>query len=75
MGGLIRIIKNGAILPAPSWIWQPGFCCGDGLLGLAFQSNYAGNGYFFVNYSLGMGRRSSPATRFPNNNADLATSA
>ena len=51
--GLIRIIKNGAVLSQPflnlSSLVQ---CCGeDGLLGLAFEPNYATTGRFYVYYT------------------------
>ena len=56
-GGLIRIVQsNGTVLTTPflditDRVYAPG---GDnderGLLGLAFHPNYAGNGYFYVNY-------------------------
>lgn len=51
--GLIKIVKNGSVLPTPflnitgliQWSSE------SGLLGLAFHPNFASNGYFFVNYS------------------------
>lgn len=52
-GGLIRILKDGAILPTPFLdLTQKVDCCGErGLLGLAFHPRYAENGYFYVDYT------------------------
>lgn len=53
-GGRIRIIKDGAVLPAPfldvsAKVRTAG---GEqGLLGLAFSPDYASNGHFYVNYT------------------------
>jgi glucose/arabinose dehydrogenase len=51
-GGLIRILKDGALLPVPFVdLTQKVNCCGEkGLLGLTFHPNYAANGYFYVDY-------------------------
>ncbi len=56
-GGLIRILKNGALLPAPfldvTALVTPGLGQGSeqGLLGLAFDPQYAVNGRFYINYT------------------------
>jgi len=52
-GGLIRIIKDGVVLPIPfldikSRISSSGE---RGLLGLAFHPDYAANGFFYVDYT------------------------
>ena len=52
-GGAIRIVKNGSLLPTPflnisSLVSRGGE---QGLLGLAFHPQYAGNGFFFVDYT------------------------
>lgn len=52
-GGQIKVVENGIHLPTPfldiSGIITSG---GErGLLSLAFHPNYAGNGYFYVNYT------------------------
>lgn len=50
--GLIRILKDGELLPTPFLdLTQKVNCCGEkGLLGLTFHPNYAENGYFYVDY-------------------------
>lgn len=53
--GVIKILKDGAILPVPFLDIDskvPNISGNDerGLLGLAFHPDYANNGYFFVNY-------------------------
>jgi glucose/arabinose dehydrogenase len=52
-GGLIRIIKNGALLGTPFLDISTIIASGGerGLLGLAFHPNYASNGFFYVNYT------------------------
>ena len=52
--GLIKIFKDGALLPAPFIdLTEPvGYNSNEqGLLGLAFHPNYQENGYFFVDYT------------------------
>jgi glucose/arabinose dehydrogenase len=51
--GLIRIIRNGVVLPRPFLnIHNRVITTGAerGLLGMAFHPNYANNGYFYVDY-------------------------
>jgi glucose/arabinose dehydrogenase len=52
-GGLVRILKDGALLPTPFLdLTQKVICCGErGLLGLVFHPKYAENGYFYVDYT------------------------
>jgi glucose/arabinose dehydrogenase len=52
-GGLIRILKSGALLPSPFLdLTQKVSCCGErGLLGLVFHPKYAENGFFYVDYT------------------------
>ena len=52
-GGLIRIIRNGAIVAAPFLnLTAKVIVSGEqGLLGLAFHPNYAVNGFFYVYYT------------------------
>ncbi|MEJ7608877.1 MAG: PQQ-dependent sugar dehydrogenase, partial [Bryobacteraceae bacterium] len=51
--GLIRVVKNGTILPDPFLdIRSSVSCCGErGLLGLAFPPGYADKRYFYINYT------------------------
>ncbi|MCW5890915.1 MAG: PQQ-dependent sugar dehydrogenase [bacterium] len=51
--GLVRIVKNGVLLPAPFLDLAAAVsCCGErGLLSLAFHPDYESNGVFFVNYT------------------------
>jgi len=51
--GDIEIISGGAVLPTP-FLDLGVTCCGEqGLLGLAFHPQYASNGKFYVNYTIG----------------------
>jgi glucose/arabinose dehydrogenase len=52
-GGLIRILKGGALLPTPFLdLTQIVDCCGErGLLGLVFHPKYRENGFFYVDYT------------------------
>jgi glucose/arabinose dehydrogenase len=51
--GRIRVIENGALLPSPFLDISVGVSSNDerGLLGLAFDPDYAANGRFVVNYT------------------------
>ncbi len=52
-GGVVRVVKNGALLPEPyldlSSIVQTG--SEQGLLGLAFDPAYASSGHFYIHYT------------------------
>jgi len=53
--GLIRVIRDGALLPAPfldlrDRVLQEFESLEQGLLGLVFHPQFAENGYFYVNY-------------------------
>jgi hypothetical protein len=54
-GGDIRIISNGSVLDDPFLSLNVSTSGERGLLGLAFDPNYAANGRFFVNYTDGGG--------------------
>lgn len=51
--GRIRIVANGQLLPQPFLDISSRVSSGGerGLLGLAFHPSYAGNGFFYVNYT------------------------
>jgi glucose/arabinose dehydrogenase len=51
--GQIRVIGGGSVLPTPYLDIAPFIVSGgeQGLLGLAFDPNYASNGFFYVNYT------------------------
>lgn len=55
--GIVRIVKNGVLLPAPFLdIHDRVSCCGEqGLLSLAFPPDFPGKGYLYVNYTDGSG--------------------
>jgi glucose/arabinose dehydrogenase len=57
--GLIRILKDGTLLPTPFLdLTQKVSCCGErGLLGLAFHPKYTENGYFYVDYTEKVGNQ------------------
>lgn len=66
--GVIRVLKDGVLLPTPFLDIRSLVTSTDseqGLLGLAFHPNYAANGYFYVNYI------NTPGNA-PNNPADTA---
>jgi glucose/arabinose dehydrogenase len=52
-GGLIRIFKNGSLVPTPFLNVGTKILTGSerGLLGMAFHPNYASNGLFYVSYT------------------------
>jgi len=73
--GLIKIIKNGAVLATP-FIDLSSEITTDanerGLLGLAFHPNYASNGHFFVNYTGANGDTYVARYKVSDGNPDLA---
>ncbi len=52
-GGLIRILKNGSLLPTSFLNAGTKILTGSerGLLGMAFHPNYAVNGFFYISYT------------------------
>ena len=77
--GVIRIIDN--LSTAPTELSTPFLnissgvlCCGEkGLLGLAFDPNYATNGHFFVNYMVDGPRRTRISRFTVSANPNVAT--
>ena len=50
-GGLIQIIRNGAVLPTPFLDLSPSMSSYEGILCMAFHPDYATNGRFFLVYN------------------------
>ena len=90
--GSIRIIKNGVLLAGnflsiPSLVRAPGDAGAgseEGLLGLAFDPNYAGNGHFFIYHTITDGsanvvarytRSADPDVADPNSRQDVISFA
>ncbi len=74
-GGRIQIIENGSELPTPFLDLSTTVSGGgeQGLLGLAFDPNYAQTGFFFVNYTTGAGSGKSVVERYSvSANPDIA---
>jgi glucose/arabinose dehydrogenase len=73
-GGDIEIISGGSVLSIP-FLDLGVTCCGErGLLGLAFHPQYAANGKFYVNYTIGSVSRVSEFTVSSNpNQANMAS--
>jgi glucose/arabinose dehydrogenase len=77
--GLIRVSKDGVLLPTPFLdITDPVICCSErGLLGLAFAPDYETSGEFYVNYTTtALGPLQTRISRFTTSpvNADSANS-
>lgn len=51
-GGAVRVIKNGALLPAPFLSLTVDSQGERGLLGIAFDPNFAANGWVYVYYTV-----------------------
>ena len=64
--GVIRVIDGDGQLLATPFLTIPvnNGTSEQGLLGLAFDPDYANNGYFYVNYTLGAGTGSTRVARF-----------
>jgi glucose/arabinose dehydrogenase len=76
-GGAIRIVKDGALLPAPFLDLTARVSTGgeQGLLGLAFDPEYATNGRFVVHYTDVNGNTVVSVFRVTAGDADLADPA
>src|SRR6478736_1309959 len=55
-GGVMRVLKNGAVLAEPFVTLRVDSAGGRGLLGVAFDPDFAGNGFVYVYYTV-PGRR------------------
>ena len=75
--GRIRIIKNGALLPAPFLDISNRISAGGerGLLGLAFPAGFATKKHFYVNYTNPVGHITIARYRVSAGNNDLADPA
>jgi len=54
-GGVIKILKNGSVLPTPFLTVPVSTSSEQGLLGLAFHPQFASNGKFYVSYTRASG--------------------
>jgi glucose/arabinose dehydrogenase len=73
-GGAIRVVKDGVLLPTPFLDLTGRVSTGgeQGLLGLAFDPEYASNGRFVVHYTDGNGNTVVSLFRVAAGDADLA---
>ncbi len=79
-GGAVRIVRDGAVLPAPflsiaALTRSPGNNGGgreEGLLGMAFHPDYATNGWFFVYHTSTDGQANVVARYTVSTNPDVA---
>jgi glucose/arabinose dehydrogenase len=66
-GGLVRIVRDGAIVDRPFLDIQSRVADDSnekGLLGIAFHPDYAQNGYFYLNYTAGRGNGRTVVARY-----------
>lgn len=66
-GGQVRVIKNGALLPTPFLSLSVDSNGERGLLGIAFDPNFIGNGYVYVYYTVATSPRYNRVSRFTAN--------
>jgi glucose/arabinose dehydrogenase len=66
-GGALRVIKNGALLPAPFVTLTVDPAGERGLLGIAFDPNFAGNNFLYVYYTVPFEPRHNRVSRFTAN--------
>jgi glucose/arabinose dehydrogenase len=66
-GGQLRVIKNGALLPTPFLTVSTDAGGERGLLGLAFDPNFASNGFIYVYYTVLSSPRHNRVSRFTAN--------
>jgi len=72
-GGQLRVIKNGALLPTPFVTLNVDFSGERGLLGVAFDPNFASNQFVYVYYTVPTVPRHNRVSRFTAN-GDVAVS-
>lgn len=66
-GGALRVIKNGALLPAPFLTLSVDSSGERGLLGIAFDPNFAANQFLYVYYTVSTNPRHNRVSRFTAN--------
>ena len=66
-GGSLRVIKNGALLSTPFVTLSVDESGERGLLGIAFDPNFAGNNFLYVYYTVSTSPRHNRVSRFTAN--------
>src|ERR1041385_1083347 len=66
-GGSLRVIKNGALLPTPFTTLNVDQDGERGLLGIAFDPNFAGNNFLYLYYTVATTPRHNRVSRFTAN--------
>jgi glucose/arabinose dehydrogenase len=66
-GGALRVIKNGALLPAPFVTLSVDSNGERGLLGIAFDPNFASNNFLYLYYTVSFNPRRNRVSRFTAN--------
>src|ERR1044071_9891016 len=66
-GGSLRVIKNGALLPTPFVTLNVDPSGERGLLGIAFDPNFAGNNFLYLYYTTATTPRHNRVSRFTAN--------
>src|SRR5215216_6288074 len=66
-GGSLRVIKNGALLPTPFVTLSVDPAGERGLLGIAFDPNFASNNFIYLYYTVSTTPRHNRISRFTAN--------
>ncbi len=66
-GGNLRVIKNGALLPSPFLTVSVDASGERGLLGIAFDPNFASNSFLYVYYTVSTNPKHNRVSRFTAN--------
>jgi glucose/arabinose dehydrogenase len=74
-GGALRVIKNGTLLPTPFVSLSVDFSGERGLLGIAFDPNFASNNFVYVYYTVSTTPRHNRVSRFTANGDVAAPSS